>query len=557
MTIVICPREAADMMLGRAARAGGSARSHRGSRTRFLCGVAAVAVAALLAACGGGSGGSSNSSSSSKPQSVTMRINGDYPCLDPYGMDCGGLITQQIFDATYDHLVEIGPGGKLVPYLASSWTTTPTSVTFKIKSGVTCSDGAKLTATDIASAINSFFSRSAAEGGDLEGDWGPGPYTAAADSAAQTVTFTLGSPYPTAVYRFAVLPIVCPAGIASSPKATAPLTEFNSTSEGSGPYTMVSATHGQKIVLKLRKGWTWGPPGVTAADLPAALTLREVADETTAANLLTTNGLNVASVEGTNISRLISDKSLSVFSAESYTSYVIAFNETPGHPTDDKSVRKAIALAISPSAYGAAAFGTAFKVATDVLSPQADCYQNNSATIAKQNLSQAKAVLTADGYTKGSGGIFEKNGKPLTIALDSTTAGINQAGDYVVAALTQLGVKVNSTIGDYNTFLQKAEAGQFDVSTDTLPAQLPTPNFYAHVLIGTNNFDHTVDPQALADYGTAVKQSGCTAWQKFYADEISNYDLIPAVYPTTYWFTTNGIKVLPGPNLIEQQYIKS
>jgi len=527
----------------------------RGGARMLLCGIAAVAAAAALAACGSSASGSN----SAKPQTVTMRINGDFPCLDPYGMDCGGLITQQIFDAMYDNLVDIGPGGKLVPYLASSWTTTPTSVTFRIKTGVTCSDGAKLTPVAIAGAINSFFSRAAAEGEgeDIAGDWGPGPYKATGDNATQTVRFTLGSPYPTAVYRFAILPIVCPAGVASNPKATAPLSVFNTKSEGSGPYILVSATHGEQIVLKLRKNWTWGPPGVTDADLPANLILREVTDDTTAANMLTTGALNIGSVEGTDISRLLSDKSVSAFAAESYTSYIIVFNETPGHVTDDKNVRKAITLAINPAAYGKAAFGTAFKVATDVLSPEADCYQNDSAIIAKPNVTEARAVLKADGYTQGAGGVFEKDGKPLTVDLDSTTAGINQGGDYVVAALTQLGIKVNATIGDYNTFLQKAIAGQFDISTDTLPAQLPTPDFYAEVLIGTDNFDHTVDPQALAASEAAEKQTGCTEWQKFYADEISNYDVIPAVYPTTYWFTTNGIKVLPGPNLIEQQYIKS
>ena len=120
-----------------------------------LAGMTALALA--LAACGGGSGSASSSSSGSAgaPASggtFTLALGSDPGTVNPY-KSTGGL-NRQVYAFAYDTLVGRGTDGKPVPQLSSSWTTTNTSVTYTIKTGVTCSDGTALKPSDIAADFN-------------------------------------------------------------------------------------------------------------------------------------------------------------------------------------------------------------------------------------------------------------------------------------------------------------------------------------------------------------------------------------------------------------------
>ena len=551
---------------GGEARHGGS-RPPRKKRIWYLAMGYIAVVSLVLTACGGsgsGTGAPANGGSGGGgglPSTVNLRINGDYPCLDPYGMACGSLVSQEVFNPMYDQLMTFGPSGKLVPYLASAWTVTnapTTSIVFTIVKGATCSDGSKMDATAVAASLKSYFTRIEAENPNLLSSYGPGPYNVTADEATNQVTFKLPTPNPTVVSRFSRIPIVCSAGLAPGAQ-TAPQTKFDTKSYGSGPYTMVSATHGENLVLQLRPDWTWGPGGVTDKDLPRKLVLQEVTNETTAANLLLTGGLQVSSVTGPDVQRLVSNKSLSVFKASDYFAYIIPFNENPGHVTTDVNVRKALAMAIDPNTFGSAAFGPGgYTVATDALSTDSQCYQNNSDIIAKPSVAAAKTILTNDGYTMGSDGFFSKGGHQLHVTLDTTTAGIGQGGDYIVSALNNIGVKVTSEGGAYVTFQKDlAQTDGWDLATATYPAQLPTPNYFIIDMIGPKNVDHTVDPAAYTIEQQAQRATGCTEWEQFWRAEIQNYDFIPNVYPIYYWFTTNNIQVVPAPNYIEEQFMRA
>src|SRR5262249_22050410 len=123
--------------------------------------------------------------------------------------------------------------------------------------------------------------------------FGPPPYTMDADDAAGTFTFTLSAPLSDAIYSFAgnTGAIVCPAGLAAADSLT-------SVPAGSGPYVLDSAVQGDQVVVKLRPDWKWGPGGLTAQSpgLPDRVVFKVVSNETTAANLLVTGGLDLARV---------------------------------------------------------------------------------------------------------------------------------------------------------------------------------------------------------------------------------------------------------------------
>ena len=63
--------------------------------------------------------------------------------------------------------------------------------------------------------------------------------------------------------------------------------------------------------MKLRQGWNWGPLGRKSADLPDTQIWKIVTDDTTAANLLLTGGLDLGTFfGGPDVDRLVASTSL-------------------------------------------------------------------------------------------------------------------------------------------------------------------------------------------------------------------------------------------------------
>jgi len=118
---------------------------------------ALVATGALTLALAGCSGESSAESSSSgrhlvDGQTFTTVLGSDPGSLNPQLTSQEGAF--QVDRFLYDSLLNVDEKGALVPGLASAWHSTPTSVTYTLRKGVTCSDGTPLTARDVADNIN-------------------------------------------------------------------------------------------------------------------------------------------------------------------------------------------------------------------------------------------------------------------------------------------------------------------------------------------------------------------------------------------------------------------
>src|SRR5437868_3438779 len=106
---------------------------------------AAALLTLVLSACGGSSSSSSSNSANVAKQTssgggtvvsgpggtVRIRSIDDLDTFDPAKTGAPNMAVQAI-ELAYDRLVYLSPTGKLEPYLASSWTTTPDSVTFTI-----------------------------------------------------------------------------------------------------------------------------------------------------------------------------------------------------------------------------------------------------------------------------------------------------------------------------------------------------------------------------------------------------------------------------------------
>jgi peptide/nickel transport system substrate-binding protein len=506
----------------------------------------AVAVAAmvLLTACGNQSPSNSSTTHYKNGQTLTVRLSTDWTNFDVQVLP--SLANTQLALAAYDRLLDY-QGNKLVPYVASSYTQTPTSITFTVRSDVTCADGTPVTPTVIANTFKRLIDPSThfKNIGQL---FGTAPYSVSADDAAHKLTFTTGAPFSNLPYAFAdpSSSIICPAGLVN-PSA------LQTQMFGSGPYTLQEAVHGDHLTFKLRNNWTWGPNGESAKDpgFPSTLIYKIVTDETTAANLLETGGLSLALISGPDVPRLVADKTLNHKQAPVSTSQLMVFNQASGHITTDAAVREALATAVDPAGWCQAANAGFCVPTTSYLAADAPCYDKGTAALVpKTSIAAAKTVLTNAGYTAGSDGIMTKGGQPLTINLLGGTFQ-NSGPDYLLAQFKAIGANVVFTKVDFAAYAADLQGAHFtwDVtvaaltsaaSFAALPSNFAVPFMSGPTLAhGGRNLYSIIDPTIDSEVSTALATTGsgtCPAWYKVQERYLQQHDFLPLGSAVDQWF---------------------
>ncbi|HKD94651.1 MAG TPA: ABC transporter substrate-binding protein [Gaiellaceae bacterium] len=446
---------------------------------------------------------------------VTIAITGDPGKLDP-GLTSGAEALQ-VAEFSYDTLVHQLPGGKIVSGLATKWKVlSQTRVRFTLRSGVTCSDGTKMTASVVKKNLD--FIANAANGSQLI-IYVPVGTKTAANNKKRTVTVTFPSANPFPVQGIGAVHMVCSKGLANR-------SSLVNGADGSGPYRMVSANPGSKYTFALRKGYTWGPNGVTSKGMPAKVVLDVVTNETTAANELLTGEVNIATVTGPDRSRLEKAKLFKrVVAAQPGELW---FNEKKGHPTASVTVRKGIIQALQVGQLGkvfTSGDGSPMKQLT--LPSFTPCFGNSvKGSVPKHNIAKAQQALSGQPSLKL---LYQTDGGPgspaaMTLAQQElSAAGDNNATLDGVTGANLLGVIFGG--GDWDVALVPLGV--------SAPAQLvpflsgPTPAG------GGDNFANIHNIAYLNQTAAAVKASGaksCTHWLAAEKAIFSHGDLLP-----TWW----------------------
>jgi peptide/nickel transport system substrate-binding protein len=488
---------------------------------RVLTAVAALAATALsVAACSSGasSGGSAAASSSSTAyvsgQTATIMLPSDPGNLDP---DLTSLsVTEEADYFLYDSLINFAPNGTPEPGLATKWSGTTTSATYTIRKGVTCSDGSPLTAATVAANIN--FIGNIKNASSRAGVWVEPGATATADNATGTVT--VKSPVPDAflVTDVGQAQIVCDSGMKNRKL-------LQEGAEGTGLYTLTSAVPGSSYTLTLRKGYDWGPGGVTSATkgLPATVVLKVVTNMTTGANLLLSGGANIGEVVGADTQRLTSLYSQSVDSPFG----VLWFNQKAGTPTAQEPVRQALTESLQltqlgqvlTSGTGAASTG----MVTAALSP---CKGNTvSGNLPAYNQSAAKSGLA---------------GKNLSIAVyypTSAGSGAASAAELMQSTWSQLGVKVSLHGITDAEIDSEIVAGAAAWNVAIVPIGLTVPSELVPFVSGATpptgeDFSFIKNAAYTADVtkaSSAAGAAGCPDWNAAETELYKDVDLVPFV----------------------------
>ncbi|GHO81475.1 peptide ABC transporter substrate-binding protein [Ktedonobacter sp. SOSP1-85] len=366
--------------------------------------------AMLLSACGGGN--ASNPGSKTTTLNVLASPNGNFkasnfnPFIDPsngamYGAQ-GMIYETLIYMNRYD--------GGVTNMLASDHKLADdaSSVTFTIRNGVKWNDGQAFSADDVTFTLNLLKQYPAL---DQQGLW-TAVIKDVTNPDSNTVKVDFKSPNSTALWNFSQLYIV-PKHTWSS--VSDPATYTNDKPVGTGPYTLKSFGPQAYTLQKNSSYWQSGLPKIDQ--------LRYLAtSDNTAAQLKISKGeIDWAGV-GWDPKY---DASFTQVDPQHYHHWfpgnntVMLYLNLTRAPFNDLKVRQAISLAINRDDIHAKAALYADPANPTAVLPSHKAFLSSDYQNAKfsPDAARAESLLKEAGYTKGSDGIYQKNGKKISFQM--------------------------------------------------------------------------------------------------------------------------------------------
>jgi peptide/nickel transport system substrate-binding protein len=406
----------------------------------FATAAMVLALAVGLSACGGSSatgagGGSTDGSSSDVPGATGTAVNvvGTEGATKPTGTPksggtinyahemetpclTGGWIQEAYIERQYaDNLVSMAKGGKIVPWLATKWTTSKDHLTwtFTLKPGVKFTNGEPL---DAKAVVENFYAWLNPETINPTVQTYIGAYFKSAkvinDTTFQVV---LSKPYAP------LLPVISQGyfGILSPSTYKGGAETICNEPVGSGPFIVDKWTHGQNITFSRNDNYNSAPQNAVHQGPAYAekLIWSYVNDPTTRYGSLTTGQSNVIyDVPGPDW-------------ATAQSEYEVQQYITPGRPDTldlntingpfkDKKVREAFAYGADREAATASAFeGKTPYNGNGALSQTTPNFNSDLEDTWPYNPEKAEQLLDQAGWKENSDGVLEKDGEKLDILL--------------------------------------------------------------------------------------------------------------------------------------------
>ena len=227
------------------------------------------------------------------------------------------------------------------------------------------------------------------------------------------------------------------------------LLDFQQHPVGSGPFVFDSYQAGQSVNLKANPNYYAGP--VPAPNLFFPI----IKDSASGAAALQSNQANwLYAVVSDALPALQADSNVQVATYADFGFYAINFNLRPGHIYADHNLRQAFTECIDHDAtVQQATDGNGVPISADI--PPASWAFPADVPKYTLNVDDAKKLIEASGWTKGSDGIYAKGGQRLSTTL-YVRAGKQQRINFAQSAADQLkncGIEVKVAPSDFATVL--------------------------------------------------------------------------------------------------------
>lgn len=501
-------------------------------------------VLLTVSACGGSGSGAGNKSSS-----LVIQVPTDPGSLDPQAST--GAWGRPMMRLAYDTLVA-EQDGKVVSELAESWHVTPTQATFKIRDGITCADGAKLTAETVAANFERLKDPNAKI--PLTGAFiGSVDYKVSTDKAENTVTLDLPEPFSPLLSNLAFYPgIICQKGLDNP-------SQLATNSFGTGPFVLTKAQPGQSYQFKSRSGYSWGPNGETSggAGSPSSLEVRVIDNETTAANLMLSGNIAVGFFNSQGATDRFQTDKFKIMNVPSSATYLQFNFLKAANPAQDINVRRALASSLDAKGMSQIATGSPDQTHNSTALPQASCQSSISSNgLLPYDTSAATKYLEQAGWTRSGDG-WTKDGRKLALNVLVTGAAApnKPIGDYALKAWTDLGIKVNMENVDQKTGLDRRMEGDYDIWVGAWTG-VYNPGVIAPFL--TSPKSPNAGYMKNDKYAALAKQAfnmnpedSCAVWAEAQQAINEGVSMVPLYYDATKVVTREGVTVKPYRQYID------
>ena len=357
----------------------------------------------------------------------------------------GGILNQITDKLTYQNPKTL----EIEPWIAESWTVNAdaTEYTFKIRKGVTFSDGTPLDAAAVARNYDTF-GRGNKEL-KLPISEVINNYDRSEVIDPQTVKFTFKKPSPGFLQGTSVIG----SGLVSLKTLALPYEALGDATKiiGSGPFVVASETLGRELTLKARPDYNWGPAKL---EHQGRAYLDEIKYIVTPEDSVRIGGLLAGQAD---IIRQIQAYDEKQVEDEGYLIYApstrgvnnsVVFR--PDNPiVADVRVRRALLHATNTDEIVSTLFSDNYPKASSIIAKTALGYVDLSQKLS-YDIERAKALLDEAGWKVGANGQRQKDGKPFELsAYESLPQPQNKETLQLVAQQWEkIGVKLNVLTAD-------------------------------------------------------------------------------------------------------------
>ncbi|EOL9074420.1 TIGR04028 family ABC transporter substrate-binding protein [Cronobacter malonaticus] len=363
----------------------------------------------------------------------------------------GGILNQITDKLTWQNPKTL----EIEPWIAQSWSSNAdkTEYTFKIRPGVTFSDGTPLDASAVAKNFDTYGLGNKAQ--RLPVSEVINNYQRSEVVDPLTVKFYFSKPSPGFLQGTSAIG----SGLVSLSTLARNLDELGDARHiiGSGPFVVQSETLGREVNLTARKDYQWGPQN-SAQQGPANLDGIKIVvtpeDSVRIGALLAGQADAIRQVQAYD-EKQAADQQFPVYAAPTRgVNDSIAFR--PANPlVADVKVRQALLHATNARQIVDTLFSPNYPVATSVVAKSAPAYRDLSARLTFDP-ALANRLLDEAGWQKGANGIRTKAGQPLSLTVyESLPQPQNKEVLQLVAQQwKQVGVQLNVRAGDAGTKAQ-------------------------------------------------------------------------------------------------------
>lgn len=336
----------------------------------------------------------------------------------------------------YEGLFELDQEFQVHNVLCASYTVSEDGLTwsFRLRPGVTFSDGSALTAADVVSSLEAARTSAlySARFADI------GAVSATADGGV-TVTLTRANGNLPALLD---IPIVREAGAVSL---------------GTGPYVLTGA--GESWSLTANPNWRQGAENLSLQSIP----LRAIHEADELIRAFDTREVTLVSTDLTGTNSLGFSGSFDTVDYPTSTMLYVGFNTVSG-PCASAAVRQALLRAFDRSSAVTTRLSRHAQAAALPVSPVSPLYDAELAQSLAYDTGAAEELLTQAGYSR-SDGVWQRRGTPLSLTLAAPTNNPTRldAAELLAANLTDLGIQAELSALSWDDYVQALEAGDFDL----------------------------------------------------------------------------------------------